>query len=123
MLALAIAALVALGLIGVGVGALAMPRRFSQQFGIVLDDPRALAFIRALGVRDLGIGILLLLLAWAERRELLPWGLAAAALIAFVDYAVVSAAGASRAARALHALGGITVLVAAIVVGWLTSSA
>jgi hypothetical protein len=119
MLALAIAALVASGLIGIGIAALAMPRRVSQLFGIGLDDPRALAFIRAMGVRELGMGILLLLLAWAERRELLPWGLAAAALIAFVDYAVVSAAGASRAARALHAIGGIAVLVAAIVVAWL----
>jgi hypothetical protein len=116
MLALAVAALVALALIGVGVGALVAPRRFLQQYGILLDDPRALAFIRAMGVRDLGIGILLLLLAGAGSRGLLAWGMAASALIAFVDYAVVSAAGARPAARALHAIGGIGVLAAALVI-------
>ena len=116
MTGLAVAGLVALALIGVGIGALVMPRRFLQQYGILLDDPRALAFIRAMGVRDLGIGILLLLLAGAERRELLAWGMAAASLIAFVDYAVVTAAGASRGARALHAIGGTLVLIAALVI-------
>jgi hypothetical protein len=40
----------------------------------------------------------------------------AASLIAFVDYAVVSAAGARREARALHAFGGIGVLLAALVI-------
>ncbi len=114
-----IAALVALLLIGIGAGAMVAPRRFSQQYGIVLDDPRGLAFIRAMGVRDLVIGALLLLLAGAGRRELLAWGMAASAMIALVDYAVVSAAGARGAARALHAIGGIGVLVAALVIATL----
>ena len=47
-----------------------------------------------MGVPELAMATFLLLLAWAKRPELLPWGLAPAALIAFVDYAVVSAAGA-----------------------------
>ena len=116
MIGLAVAALVALLLIGIGAVALVAPRRSLQQYGIVLDDPRALAFIRAMGVRDLVIGVLLLLLAGAGRREILAWGMAASAAIALVDYAVVSAAGARRAARALHAIGGIGVLVAALVI-------
>jgi hypothetical protein len=119
MIALAVSALVALVLIGIGAVALLAPRRASQQFGIVLDDPRALAFIRALGVRDLAIGILLLLLAAAGRRELLAWAMAASALIAFVDFAVVSAAGARGAARALHAIGGIGILLAAFLIATL----
>ena len=116
MLGLAVAALVALGLIGIGAAALVAPRRALQQYGILLDDPRALAFIRAMGARDLVIGVLLLLLAAAGRREILAWGMAVSALIALVDYAVVSAAGARAAARALHAIGGIAVLVAALVI-------
>jgi hypothetical protein len=116
MIGLAVAWLVALALIGVGAGALLAPRTASQQFGIVLDDPRALAFIRAIGARDLLIGVLFLLLAAAGRRELLAWAMAASALIALVDYAVVSAAGAGGTARALHAIGGVGVLIAALVV-------
>lgn len=119
MIGLAVAALVALFLIGVGAGALVAPRRFLQQYGIMLDDPRALAFIRAMGVRDLAIGVLLLLLAGAGSRGLLAWGMAASAMIAFVDYAVVSAAGARSGARALHAIGGIGVLAAALVIATL----
>lgn len=116
MLGLAVTALVALGLIGIGIGALFAPRLSSRQYGIVLADPRALAFIRAMGVRDLVMGVLLLLLAGAGRRELLAWGMAASAAIALVDYAVVSAAGARAAARAVHAIGGIGVLIAALVI-------
>jgi hypothetical protein len=58
MLGLVVGALVALLLIAVGAGALLVPRMASQQFGIVLDDPRALGFIRAIGARDLLIGVL-----------------------------------------------------------------
>jgi len=116
MIGLAVTALVALGLIGIGAGALAAPRASARQYGIVSGDPRALAFIRAMGARDLVIGVLLLLLAGAARRDLLAWGMAASALIALVDFAVVSAAGARTAARAVHAIGGIGVLVAALVI-------
>ena len=116
MIGLAITALVALGLIGIGVGALVAPRPSSQQYGIASDDTRALAFIRAMGVRDLVLGVLLLILAAAGRRDLLAWGMAATAAIALVDFALVSAAGARTAARTLHAVGGIGVLVAALVI-------
>jgi Domain of unknown function (DUF4267) len=116
MIGLAVTALVALGLIGIGALALVAPRTSSRQYGIVLDDPRALAFIRAMGVRDLVIAALLLLLASAGRRELLAWGMVASAAIAGVDFAVVSAAGARTAARVLHAVGAIGLLVAGIVI-------
>lgn len=116
MLGLGVTALIALGLIGIGVGALAAPGVSSRQYGIAAREPGALAFIRAMGVRDLVLGVLLLILAGAGRRDLLAWGMAASAAIALVDFALVSAAGARRGARMLHALGGVGVLVAALVV-------
>lgn len=116
MIGLAVTGLVALGLIGIGVAALIAPHASSRQYGIVLDDSRALAFIRALGVRDLVIGVLLLLLASSGRHELLAWGMAASAAIALLDFVVVSAAGARASARALHAIGGVGVLIAALVI-------
>ena len=122
MLGLALTGLVALGLIGIGVGALAAPRVAARQFGIVLDDPRALAFLRAMGVRDLVIGVLLLLLIAAGQRELLAFGVAASAAVAVLDFAVVSRdrpAGAARA-RLLHGVGAIGLLLIALVIalGW-----
>jgi len=110
---------VALALIGIGVLALAAPRPSARQYGIAVDDSRALAFIRAMGVRDLVIGVLLLLLASAGRRELLAWGMVASAAIAVVDFAVVSAAGARTGARVLHAGGAIGLLVAGLAIATL----
>jgi len=118
MIGLTITALVALGLFGIGIGALVAPRASSAQYGIVLDDARALAFIRAMGARDLVIGLLLLLLllACGERRELLAFGMAASAVIALVDFVVVSAAGGRIASRVLHAGGAIGLVVAGLVI-------
>jgi hypothetical protein len=126
MLGLALTGLVALALIAIGVGALAAPRTASRQFGIVLDDPRALAFLRAMGVRDLVIGVLLLLLIAGGRRELLALGVAASAAVAVLDFAVVSRdwpTGAARAragARLLHGAGALGLLLIALVIalGW-----
>jgi hypothetical protein len=126
MLGLALTGLVALALIGIGVGALAAPRTASRQFGIVLDDPRALAFLRAMGVRDLVIGVLLLLLIAAGRRELLALGVAASVAVAVLDLAVVSrdrpagAVPARAGARLLHGAGalGLGVLALVIALGW-----
>jgi hypothetical protein len=115
MTGLVVAGFVALCLIGIGVGALVAPRASSRQYGILLEDARALAFIRAMGARDLVIGVLLLMLASAARTELLAWGLIASAAIALVDFAVVSAAGARGASRLVHALGGVGLVVAGLV--------
>jgi Domain of unknown function (DUF4267) len=121
MLGLGLAGLAALALIGIGLGALLAPRFSSRQYGILLEDPRALAFIRAMGVRDGVIGVLLLLLAGAGRRELLAWALLATTAIAGVDFALVwrdraPAAGPRSTARLLHALGALGLLGSALVI-------
>jgi hypothetical protein len=110
----AIPALVALAFVTIGVGALLAPHAASRQYGIVLDDARALALIRAMGARDLLIGVLVLLLLVAGRSDLLALGLAASAGVALLDLAVVwrDPAG-RRAARWLHAGGAAGLLVTA----------
>jgi hypothetical protein len=82
---------VALGLTAVGVTALVAPRASATQYGIVVDDPRAFAFIRAMGVRDVVIGVLLGLLVEAGTRAALAWAISATSLIAVVDLALVMA--------------------------------
>ena len=126
MIGLVLTGLLAVALIGIGGGALAAARRSSEQYGIVLEDPRALAFLRAMGVRDLVIGVLLLLLLAAGRRELLALGVLASAAVAVLDFVVVARdrppAGLRAPARArmLHALGALGVLAVSLVValGW-----
>jgi Domain of unknown function (DUF4267) len=117
MIGIAFTGLVVLGLLGIGVGALVAPRASARQYGIVLDDARALAFIRAMGARDLVIGVLLVLLASTERRELLACGMVAAATIAVVDFVVVSVHQPPPRAlsRLLHAGGAIGLLAVGVI--------
>src|SRR4030095_14235982 len=107
---------IALGLLGIGALALLAPRLSARQYGIVLDDARALAFIRAMGVRDVVLGVLLLLLASAERRDLLALGVVASAAVAAVDFVVVSRDRPPPPARArlLHAGGALGLLVVGV---------
>jgi hypothetical protein len=120
MIGWSLSVFIVVSLLALGFGVLVAPRRSSEQYGIVLDDPRALAFLRAMGVRDAVIGGLLALMALAGAREMLAWGIAVTASIAVVDYLVVTAdrrltaslAGLD-AARLLHAGGAVGLLLTA----------
>src|SRR5262249_62415053 len=91
MLGWALSAVISASLGAVGFGALSAPRRWAALYGIVLDDQRALAFIRAMGVRDLVIGGLLAVIAYQGGRAALGWALCLTAVVALVDYVVVTA--------------------------------
>lgn len=117
-----LATLVAMGLVAIGVGALFAPRMSCAQYGIVLDDPRALAFVRAMGVRDLALGLVFGLLIHVQARETLVWAIVAITPIALLDFVVVTAdrrasVPASRPgfgrAPALHAGGALGLLATA----------
>jgi hypothetical protein len=109
----AIGALVGIGLVGV-----LAPRHAAAQYGIVLDDARALGLIRAMAARDLVVGALLGLIAFAATRDALGSAMCLTALIAVVDLVVVAAdrGATSRApmerATALHGSGAVGLLVA-----------
>src|SRR5262245_48432858 len=122
MLGWTFSAVIIVSLVAVGVGALAAPGLGAALYGIVLDDRRALAFIRAMGVRDLVIGGLLAVIASQRRSEPLGWGLCLTAVVALADYVLVTAdrraarSGAPAGAmdtRVLHAMGAIGLVLAA----------
>ena len=122
-----LSALVILSLVSIGIGAFVAPGRSAAQYGIVLDDPRALAFIRAMGARDLVIGGLLGLMALEGARRMLGCGMYLTAVIALADLVVVvrdrrtaGPAPGRDPARALHAGGAIGLVVAAtaVLAGW-----
>jgi hypothetical protein len=126
MIGWSLAALVVVSLLAIGLGGLVAPRSASVQYGIVLDDPRALGFVRAMAVRDLVIGGLLGLLALARTPTTLGWAMCLTALIAVIDLLVVTADRRTRVgaridrARALHASGVVGLLAtgAALLGGW-----
>jgi hypothetical protein len=120
MIGWSLSALIIVSLLLLGLGVLVAPGRSSEQYGIVLDEPRAFAFLRAMGVRDAVIGALLALMALAREREMLGWGILVTAAIAVADFLVVTAdrritgtTGRPDAARLLHAGGAVGLLVTA----------
>jgi len=105
------AVLVAVGLVVVGAAAVLLPRTAASQYGIALDDPRAQALIRAMGIRDVAMGMLTALLAATSAREMLAWGMVALGLVAVVDLVVVTndRGGIDRACMP-HAAGAMALL-------------
>ena len=110
-------------LVSIGVGALFAPSRSATLYGIVLDDERALALVRAMGARDLVIGGLLAVIALERRAGPLGWALCLTAAVALVDYVVVTgdrrAVSAGASARAvdapvLHAAGAVGLVIAGV---------
>lgn len=125
MIGMMLCGVAALSLLGIGIGAIVAPAFSSGQYGIVVADARALAYLRAMGARDLVLGIVLALLMVLGSSALLAASVAACALVAIVDFAVVFAdrrpatapPGASRGVcLTLHAGGAIGLLAAAVLV-------
>jgi hypothetical protein len=117
MIGLTLAALNVVGLLAIGIGGVVAPRGASKEYGIVLDDPRAVGFIRAMAARDLVIGGLLGMMALVATRHTLGWAMWLTAFIAAIDLLVVTAdrraTSRSRLARAtlLHAGGTVGLLI------------
>jgi hypothetical protein len=124
MIGMLLCGLAVLGLLGIGVGAIVAPAFSSGQYGIVVADARALAYLRAMGARDLVLGIVLALVMALGSSALLAASVAACALVAVVDFAVVAAdprpatppAVARGLSLTLHAGGAIGLLAAALLV-------
>ena len=125
MVGMMLCGVAALSLLGIGIGAIVAPAFSSGQYGIVVADARALAYLRAMGARDLALGIILALLMALGSAALLAWSVAACAIVAIVDFAVVFAdvspaatpRGAPRGlSLTLHAGGAIGLLATAVLV-------
>jgi fructose-1-phosphate kinase PfkB-like protein len=120
MIGWTLSAIVVVSLLATGFVIVVAPRRSSEQFGIALDDPRAFAFIRAMGARDAVIGGLLALMLVARSRELLGWAMCLGASVAVSDLLLVVAdrrlAGSHHRVDAqvlLHTGGAVGLLVTA----------
>lgn len=125
MIGMMLCGVATLGLLGIGMGAIVAPAFSSGQYGIVVADARALAYLRAMGARDLVLGIVLVLLMALGSSALLAASVAACALVAIVDFAVVFADRRPATAQpgmprslslTLHAGGAIGLLAASVMV-------
>ncbi len=100
--------------LAIGIGALIAPGISSAQYGLPATDRAALALVRALGARDLVLGIIVLTLLGSRNRSALELVLGVSTLAAAGD-AVAVASGRSDAGPqqlGVH-IGGAGVLVLA----------
>ncbi|GAC1418790.1 MAG: hypothetical protein NVSMB5_10420 [Candidatus Velthaea sp.] len=122
MIGTVIAVLGGIAFVAVGIGALAAPGPSSKQYGLATADPKALAFVRAVGVRDLVLGIIVLALVIAGDRGALALVLAVSILAAIGDAAAVFSARRDASVRdvPIHIGGALALALAWVLVrfGW-----
>jgi hypothetical protein len=85
-----VAALGGFAFFALGIGALVAPGLSSAQYGLPATDRIALAFVRAVGARDLVLGIIVLLLLATRNRSALELVLGVSTLAAAGDALAVA---------------------------------
>ena len=114
MIGMTLAVLGALAFLAIGVAALVAPKMSSEQYGLPSSEPFALAFVRALGVRDLVLGLIVLFFVVGGSRGAASAVLAVCVLVALADGLLVYRERGTSALKSLitHGVGGIALLVA-----------
>ncbi len=110
-----VAGLGGLAFVFIGIGALLAPGFSSMQYGLPTTDRAALALIRAVGARDLVLGIIVLGLLATRDRSALALVLGASTLVAIGDATAVLTGRNDAGPRqlAVHAAGA-----AALAIAW-----
>ena len=98
----------AIGLLGLGVGALVLPEWSAQTYGVPVEQG---AWVQATGLRDLVLGLVLLALLPSPTalRRILPLVI----LLPLGDVAIVLLDGQPLAATAPHAVGTLAIAILA----------
>ncbi len=68
-IALKLCFLAALGLVGVGALALFSPRRLARSYGVEVRDRASLVWVRATGIRDVALGVILAYITFHQSLE------------------------------------------------------
>jgi len=106
-ISLSVAALIAVAVTVIGTFYLASPKRVTGSFGLKLPSPDAdtRAWLRLKGIRDVGCGLVVLILMLTADRRSLGIALLALAVIPFGDMSIVLGSGGSRlSAFSIHGL-------------------
>ena len=114
---LSLAALIAAGVVLLGCSYLVAPERVVGSFGLKLpaSDPDTRAWLRLKGIRDLGLGLLVLTMMLTASRQTLSTTLLVAAIVPFGDMSVVLGSGGSRSkALSIHGATCAVLLVAGL---------
>ncbi|MBV8068097.1 MAG: DUF4267 domain-containing protein [Candidatus Eremiobacteraeota bacterium] len=99
---------IAIVLIAVGIYALLAPHSLARHYGVSVEGHRETAYVRATGIRDVAIGVVLAATAYFRFIPLLVVIAAVGIVVSVADLWVVSRHGGVRrphAAHAIHASG------------------
>lgn len=100
--------IIAIVLIGVGVYALISPHVLGRHYGVEVEGHKAAGFVRATGIRDIAIGVVLAAAAYFHSIPLLIVIAVVGIVVSIVDLAIVSHHGGAHRfhpAHAIHASG------------------
>jgi hypothetical protein len=106
-IALSVATLIAVGIIGIGTFYLFSPQKISGSFGLnpPATDPNTTAWLRLKGIRDVASGVVVLTLMFTADRRSLALAILALAIIPLGDMSIILASGGSKSkAFSVHAL-------------------
>ena len=98
---------IAVVLILVGLYAFANPQELARRYGVAARGRDAAAFVRATGIRDIALGVVLAAVAYVHALALLIVIAAMGLIVSLADFRIVSHHGEHRqhAAHAIHASG------------------
>jgi hypothetical protein len=95
---------IAIVLIFVGVWALVSPHALAREYGVQVEGHEAAGFVRATGIRDVAIGVVLAATAYLHLLGLLVIIAAVGIAVSIGDLWVVSQHGGARRFRRAHAI-------------------
>ncbi|MBV9717913.1 MAG: DUF4267 domain-containing protein [Candidatus Eremiobacteraeota bacterium] len=94
---------VAAVLVGVGLFALASPAALARRYGIAVHGHDAAGWVRATGIRDVALGVVLAAAAYTHARALTIVVAAMGIVISIADLGIVMRHGGSEKHRGAHA--------------------
>ena len=99
---------IAIVLVAVGVYAILAPHPLARRYGVTAHTPDAAAFVRATGIRDIALGVVLGATAYVRFVPLLVVLAVAGIAVSIADFLIVlrhHETNKHRAAHAIHASG------------------
>jgi fatty acid desaturase len=98
--------IVAVVLVAVGVYALAAPHALARRYGVAAGEHESAAYVRAVGIRDIAIGIVLAATAYFHNLVLLVIFGVVGILVSIADLGIVYHHGDRDDRHAAHAIHG-----------------
>jgi hypothetical protein len=104
--------LVAASFLGLGAGSIAAPHALADNYGIPVGDATGVAYLRAVGMRDAVLGLVILAYVVRGNRDALAVAIALSALVGASDFTIVALnrGGAAPASLAIHGTGTLGLL-------------